>query len=92
MFSEVDVSDPPAFQAYAKKATETVKAAGGRFLVLGKAGTKEGAPANGTIVIAAFDSLADVEKWYDSPAYKPLIAERQKAAKTRLYFVEGVAQ
>jgi len=27
-----------------------------------------------------------------TPPYHPLIAERQKAAKTRLYFVEGLPQ
>jgi uncharacterized protein (DUF1330 family) len=93
LVAEVEVTDPPAYQAYAAKATETVKAAGGKFLVLrGKVDSKEGAPMQGVIVIAAFDSMADAEKWYNEPPYHPLIAERQKAAKTRLYIVEGVPQ
>jgi hypothetical protein len=36
--------------------------------------------------------MADAEKWYSTPPYHPLIAERQKAAKTRLYFVLGLPQ
>jgi uncharacterized protein (DUF1330 family) len=36
--------------------------------------------------------MADAEKWYSTPPYKDLIPLRQKAASTRLYFVEGVAQ
>jgi uncharacterized protein (DUF1330 family) len=93
LVAEVEVTDPPAYQAYAAKATETVKAAGGQFLVLrGKVDSKEGAPVQGVMVIAAFDSMADAEKWYSTPPYQPLIAEREKAAKTRLYFVEGVPQ
>ncbi len=49
--AEVEVTDPPAYQAYLKKAVESFKPYGAH-----------------------------------------LIAERQKAAKTRLYFVEGVPQ
>jgi len=48
--------------------------------------------AQGNIVIIAFDSLADAEKWYNEPPYHPLIAERQKAADTRLCLVEGMPQ
>ena len=94
LVAEVEVTNPPAIRPTLAKASETVKkAAGGQFLVLrGKIDSKEGAPVQGVIVIAAFESLADVENWYSSPSYQPLIAERQKAAKTRLYLVEGVAQ
>jgi uncharacterized protein (DUF1330 family) len=88
--AEVQVTDPPAFQAYAAKAGATVKAAGGRYLVRGKAVSKEGAPVSGTIVVIAFNSLAEAEKWYSQPPYHPLIAEREKAAKTRLFIVEGL--
>jgi uncharacterized protein (DUF1330 family) len=90
--AEVQVTDPPAFDAYAAKAVETIRAAGGRLLVRGKAEGKEGAPLQGNTVIIAFDSLADAEKWYNEPPYHPLIAEREKAAKTRLYIVEGLPQ
>ena len=91
--AEVQVTDPPVFQDYAKKAGETIKAARGHVLVPpSNAESKEGAPLAGKIVVLAFDSLADAEKWYNEPPYHPLIAERQKAAKTRRYFVEGVAQ
>jgi len=90
--AEPEVTDPPAFQAYAAKATETIKAANGRVLAFGKPDVKEGALVPGNIVIIAFDSLADAEKWYNEPPYHPLIAERQKAAKTRLYLVEGTPQ
>jgi uncharacterized protein (DUF1330 family) len=92
VIAEVQVTDQPAFDAYAKKAVETVKAGNGRLLVRGKAEAKEGAPVQGMIVVLAFDSLADAEKWYTTPVYKELIAEREKAAKTRLIMVEGLPQ
>jgi len=59
--AEVEVIDPPAFQAYAAKATEAIKAAGGRVLARGKGVAKEGDPLHGDIVILAFDSMADAE-------------------------------
>jgi uncharacterized protein (DUF1330 family) len=90
--AEVDVIDAPAFQTYAAKAAETIKAAGGRVLVRAKAKAEEGEPPHGEIVILAFDSIADAEKWYSTPPYQPLIAEREDAADTRLYLVEGLPQ
>jgi uncharacterized protein (DUF1330 family) len=91
--AEVQVTDPPTFQDYAKKATAVLKTTGGTLLVPpGSAETKEGAPVTGKIVIIRFGSLADAEKWYNEPPYHPLIAERQRAAKTRLYIVEGAPQ
>ncbi|MBV9861406.1 MAG: DUF1330 domain-containing protein [Alphaproteobacteria bacterium] len=87
--AEPVVTDLPAFQAYGPRAAESIKAANGHFLARGKPDVKEGAPAAGNIVIIAFDSLDEAEKWYSTPPYKDLIAERQKAANTRLYIVEG---
>jgi uncharacterized protein (DUF1330 family) len=88
----VEVTDPAAFEAYRKKAVETLKLYNGRFLALGKPDVKEGAPVQGNVGIIEFPSMADAEKWYSEPPYHPLIAERQNAAKVRLYFVEGVPQ
>jgi len=92
LVAEPVVTDPVAFKDYAAKATEMLKAANAGILANGKPEVKEGAVAQGNIVIIAFDSLADAEKWYNEPPYHPLIAERQKAADTRLYFVEGMPQ
>lgn len=90
--AEVQVTDPAAFEAYRKKAVETMNLYNVRFLAFGKPDVKEGASAQGNIIIAEFASMADAEKWYSTPPYHPLIAERQKTAETRLYFVEGLPQ
>jgi uncharacterized protein (DUF1330 family) len=90
LVAEVEITDQPAFQAYQKKAGETLKPYQVRVLANGKADVKEGAAASGSTIILAFDSMADAQKWYGTSPYKELIADRQKAAKTRLYFVEGV--
>jgi uncharacterized protein (DUF1330 family) len=90
--AEVQVTDPPAFQAYAAKVPDTLKPYNARYLVRGKAEAKEGEPPQGNFVMLVFDTLADAEKWYSTPPYQPLIAEREKAAKSRVYIVEGLPQ
>jgi uncharacterized protein (DUF1330 family) len=90
--AEIEVTDPPAYQAYLAKAIDSLKPYNARIIVRAKPDVKEGSPVQGNIVITSFASLADAEKWYDTRPYKDLIAERQKSAKGRFYIVEGVPQ
>jgi uncharacterized protein (DUF1330 family) len=92
LVAEVEVTDSDAFQAYQKKTIETLKPYNARVIANGKPDVKEGAPSQGTVVILGFKNMADAQKWYSTSPYKELIPERQKAAKTRLYFIEGVPQ
>jgi uncharacterized protein (DUF1330 family) len=92
VIADVEVTDQAAFSVYAAKVPETLKPYNGRIVVRAKPIAKEGVAPPGNIVLIAFDSLEDAEKWYVSPAYSPLIPERQKAAKTLLYIVEGLPQ
>jgi uncharacterized protein (DUF1330 family) len=90
--ADIDITDPAAFQAYAAKVPDTLKPYNARVIVRGKPLPKEGAAPQGTIVVIAFDSLADLEKWYSTPPYNALIPERQKASKAQVYMVEGLPQ
>ena len=90
--ADVAVSDVPAFQAYAAKVPEPLKPYNARIIVRAKPEAKEGEAPQGNIVMIAFDSLADAEKWYSTPPYSELIPLRQKAAKSQLYIVEGLPQ
>lgn len=92
LIAEVNVIDPAAYKAYQKKAIETLKPYHVRVLASAKPEVKEGAPAQGNILIIAFDSMADAQKWYSSQPYQELVPERQKAANARLYLVEGRSQ
>ena len=88
--AEIEVTDPPAYQAYLGKAIESLKPYNAKIIIRAKPEAKEGQAPQGNVVITRFDSLADAEKWYSTPPYKELVAERQKAAKGRFYLVEGV--
>jgi uncharacterized protein (DUF1330 family) len=90
LVAEIEVTDPPAYQAYLKKALTTTDAYHARAVARGKPDVVEGTPAKGNVLIFEFPSMDDAKKWYGTPPYKDLIAERQKAANARLYFVEGV--
>ena len=88
--AEIEVTDPPAYQAYLGKAIESLKPYNAKIIIRAKPEAKEGQAPQGNVVITRFDSLADAEKWYTTPPYKDLVSERQKAAKGRFYLVEGV--
>ena len=90
--AEIEVTDPPAYQAYLAKAIDSLKPYNAKIIVRAKPDAKEGPAPQGNIVITRFESLADAEKWYGTSPYKDLIAERQKAAKGRFYIVDGVPQ
>ncbi len=92
VFAELQVTDPAGFQAYAAKVPPTLAPFHGRYTVRGKPDIKEGEASSAVMVVLAFDSLADAEGWYNSPAYQVLIPERQKSAKTRVMIIEGLPE
>jgi len=49
----------------------------------------EGEPPKGVVVIA-FDSVEKAREWYDSPAYAAIRPIRQRAARSRIFIVEGL--
>ena len=71
--AEIQVTDPPAFQAYAAKVPATLAPYHGRYIVRGKGEGKQGDAPQGVVVVLAFDSMADATQWYSTPPYKDLI-------------------
>jgi uncharacterized protein (DUF1330 family) len=69
----------------------TLQPYGGRFLTSGKLTALEGNVPQ-RFVIIAFDSVEKARGWYDSPAYQPLVAIRQKTATSTLFIAEGLAK
>ena len=90
VIAEVDVIDPAAYEEYRKQVLAVVTKYDGKFIVRGgKVEPKEGGWTPKRIVVLEFPSLAQAQKWYDSPEYGPLIKLRQKASKGKLILVEG---
>jgi uncharacterized protein (DUF1330 family) len=90
--AEIDVTDPVAFKAYVDGNTKTIAAAGGHFIVRsGKSEMYAGAQPK-RIAIVAWDNFDQAQAYYNSPAYKALIPNRDKSSNYRGFIVEGVAK
>jgi uncharacterized protein (DUF1330 family) len=90
VIAEIEVVDPAAYEDYRKQVPAVVARFGGRFIVRGgKIDPREGGWTPKRIVVVEFPSLAQAQKWYDSPDYAPLIKLRQKASKGKVILVEG---
>jgi uncharacterized protein (DUF1330 family) len=91
VIAEVEVNDPAMMQKYGEKVPETLAAFNHHYVVRSsKTQSLEGEPPNGVVVIA-FDSVEKAREWYDSPAYAAIRPLRQRAAKSRIFIVEGLA-
>jgi uncharacterized protein (DUF1330 family) len=90
VIGDIEVTDPATYEEYRKQVLPVVTKYGGKFLVRGgRIDAKEGGWNPKRLVLLEFPSLAQAQKWYDSPEYAPLIKLRQKASKGRLLIVEG---
>ena len=90
--AEIEVIDPEGFQAFAKRNAAGVAAAGGLFLALPQRGrilASEGT-APKAVAMIAWDSLDEAAEYFNSPTFKELIPIRDKAARVRLFHVEGL--
>ncbi|SRR5579871_2880494 len=92
--TEVEVLDAAAYaKDFAPKAAAALKAAGGKFLVVGgKTMALDGEPPKSRIVISQWDSAEQLKGYRESAAFKEIEPIRAKLAKIRTYAVEGVAQ
>lgn len=91
--AEFQATDAEGIKPYSEKVESTFKPFSGRYVVRGGApDVKEGFGAQGRLVVIKFDSLAQAQDWYKSPAYQAIIQIRQRSGNTRSYIVEGLAQ
>ncbi|UOO81069.1 DUF1330 domain-containing protein [Uruburuella testudinis] len=82
-----------SIRPYSAAVENTFKPYGGRFIVRGgEADVKEGFGVQGRLVMIKFDSLAQAQAWYQSPAYQQIIPIRQRAGNSRTYIVEGLEE
>jgi len=87
-----EVTNQDQFNTYAAGVPKTIERYGGHYLVRGgKTESLEGEQPK-RIVVIAFNSAADAEKWYNSPEYSAIRPIRLRSAKSRGFIVEGVEQ
>ena len=90
--ADFEVTDREAIKPYSANVEATFKPFGGRFIVRSAEPVPlEGQPPRGRLVIIEFDSMEKAQAWYNSPAYAQLRPIRQKAGRSNVYIVEGLA-
>lgn len=93
VIAEITVTDPQAYKQYAAAVPAIAAKFGGKYLVrAGQTVAVEGDPPSGRIVVIEFDSLAAARSFEDSPEYQAIAPLRQKAARSRVFLVEGIAR
>lgn len=91
LFAQVEVVDPEAYDEYRRSVSALVAAHGGRYLVRG--GTTEvleGDFGAGRLVIVEFPDMASLRAFYNSDAYQPLVAIRQRTTRSTLLAISGI--
>lgn len=92
VINDMVVTDPVLFEDYKKLSPPTVAQYGGRFLARGgRIELLEGDREPKRLVIIEFPDMAQARAWLDSPEYAPARALRQKASRSNIIVVEGVA-
>ena len=93
VIAEITVTDPQAYKQYAATVPAIAAKFGGKYLVRGgQTVAVEGEPPSDRIVVLEFDSLAAARSFEASAEYQAVAPLRRKAARSRVFLVEGVAQ
>jgi uncharacterized protein (DUF1330 family) len=93
VIAEITVTDPDAYKQYAAIVAPIAAKFGGKYLVRGgQTVAVEGDPPGGRIVVIEFDNLAAARAFEDSSDYQAVAPLRHKAARSRVFLVEGVPQ
>jgi uncharacterized protein (DUF1330 family) len=86
-----EVTDPDNYtKEVIPVAAKTIAAAGGRFLARGKAISLFGEPPKGRFVIVQFESMDQLQKWWNNPEWQAAHKKGEQYAKFRDMAIEGV--
>lgn len=90
IIAEVETTDEALMAEYRKHTPGLVSKAGGKFIVRGgKTRTLEGGWTPARVIVLEFPDYATAERFYDSEEYKPVLAMRLKAGKSKVILVDG---
>jgi uncharacterized protein (DUF1330 family) len=86
----VRTDKPAEYEEYKRMAQETVGQFGGRYLVRGgRMKVLEGKWSPTRLVVLVFDSFEKAHEWWESEAYAPAKALRQRLSTTDMVVVDG---
>jgi uncharacterized protein (DUF1330 family) len=85
------VSNPAAFEAYARLAGPALEANGGRFLIRGNPTKAYESGLIQRVVVVEFDSVEQATRAHDSDAYQAALKALDNGADRDIRIVEGLA-
>jgi uncharacterized protein (DUF1330 family) len=85
------ISNPAAFEAYARLAGPAVEAGGGRFLIRGNPAKTYESGLMQRVVVVEFDSLEQAIQAHDSEAYQAALKALDNGADRDIRIVEGLS-
>lgn len=88
--SEFELTDAEGIKPYSAAVESTFTPFGGRYVVRGGQAKSLEGDATKRMVIIAFPSFEQAQRWYDSPAYRAIQPIRHRSAKSRVFIVEGL--
>jgi uncharacterized protein (DUF1330 family) len=87
---EIDVHDPIGYEEYKKRASATVEAHGGKYIVRGgQTEVLEGDWQPKRIVVLEFPSMGRAKEWLNCEEYREPCKMRHRTARTNMIVVEG---
>lgn len=89
--ARITVTDPDAYAAYVKSASEAIRMYGGKPLARGGAVVELEGGSRPRNVIIEFESLDQAKRYYHSPEYQAALKLREGAATAEIVAIEGVA-
>ena len=88
---DLDIYDIEHYLAYQKEARPLLESVGARYLVRGgEFKVFEGARRQQCLILLEFPSLAVMEDYFDSEAYKAIEPQRKACSSARIIGVEGL--
>jgi uncharacterized protein (DUF1330 family) len=91
MIVEVETTDAELMAEYRKHTPGLLAKFGGKFIVRGgECETIEGGWAPSRLVMIEFADMAAARRFYHSEEYKPVLAMRLKAGRSKAVLVDGV--
>ena len=89
LIANIEITDPSTYDQYKKLVPPTIAKYGGRYLARGGATeVLEGEWTPKRLVIVEFPDMTRLKAWYHSPEYRPVLALRQRSAKSSLVATE----
>lgn len=89
--ASIEITDAAGYEEYRARVPAVIAQYGGRYLIRGAPPVcLEGAAVSPRMVLLEFPDMARLRAFYDSPEYAPLLAIRQRCAKSTLIAIDGV--